>query len=76
MSFQQSLPHFRPGDRVQIDPAVTTLPALPGHVGVVKEVIHSYADQMIGYNLTVENDPRPDRIWFLLQHQLTHADSR
>ena len=55
----------------RVDQEVTTLPALPGHVGVVKEVIPSYADKTIGYNLALEGDPRPERVWFFLQHQLT-----
>jgi len=67
------MPHYQPGDRVRVDQAVTTLPALPGHVGIVKEVIPSYADKTIGYNLALEGDPRPDRVWFFLQNQLTPA---
>ena len=73
MSSRTMMPHYQLGDRVRVDQEVTTLPALPGHVGIVKEVIPSYADNTIGYNLALEGDPRPDRIWFFLQHQLTPA---
>jgi hypothetical protein len=65
------MPHYQLGDRVRVDQDVKTLPALPGHVGIVKEVIPSYADKTIGYNLALEGDPRPDRVWFFFQHQLT-----
>jgi hypothetical protein len=73
MESKKMSPHYQPGDRVRVDKAVTTMPALPGHVGIVKEVIPSYADETIGYNLTLEDDPRPSRVWFFLQHQLTPA---
>jgi len=49
------------------------MPALPAYVGIVKEIIPSYVDKTIGYNLTLEADPRPGRLWFFLQHQLTPA---
>jgi len=49
------------------------MPALPAYVGIVKEIIPSYVDKTIGYNLTLEEDPRPGRLWFFLQHQLTPA---
>ena len=71
MSSRTMMPHYQLGDRVRVDQAVTTLPALPGHIGIVKEVIPSHADKTIGYNLALEGDPRPDRVWFFLQHQLT-----
>ena len=51
----------------------TTMPALPAYIGIVKEIIPSYVDKTIGYNLTLEEDPRPGRLWFFLQHQLTPA---
>jgi hypothetical protein len=73
MSSRTMMPHYQLGDRVRVDQDVTTLPALPGHVGIVKEVIPSYADKTIGYNLTLEGDPRPERVWFFLQHQLMPA---
>jgi hypothetical protein len=71
MTSLKMLPHYQPGARVRVDKDVTTLPALPGYIGIVREVIPSYADQTIGYNLAIEGDPRPDRIWFFFQHQLT-----
>jgi len=71
MPSRTMMPHYQPGDRVRVDQDVTTLPALPGRVGIVKEVIPSYADKTIGYNLALEGDPRPDRVWFFFQHQLT-----
>ena len=73
MPSQTMMPHYQLGDRVRVDQGITTLPALPGYVGIVKEVIPSYADKTIGYNLALEGDPRPDRVWFFLQHQLTPA---
>jgi hypothetical protein len=73
MSSRTMMPHYQTGDRVRVDQDVTTLPALPGYIGIVKEVIPSYADKTIGYNLTLEGDPRPDRVWFFFQHQLTPA---
>ena len=66
-------PRYQPGDRVRIDSDVTTTPALPGYVRIVKEVIPSYADKTIGYNLALENDPRPSRVWFFFQDQLKSA---
>jgi hypothetical protein len=73
MSSQEKVPRYQPGDRVRVDKDVTTMPALPAYVGVVKEVIPSYVDKTIGYNLALEDDPRPGRVWFFLQHQLTPA---
>jgi hypothetical protein len=73
MPAQKTLPPYQLGDRVRIDKAVTTMPTLPGYVGVVKEIIPVYADNTTGYNLALENDPRPSRVWFFLQHQLTPA---
>jgi len=69
----QTLSHYQPGDRVRVDKSVTTMPALPGYIGIVKEVLPCYADKTIGYNLALENDPRPKRIWFFFQYQLTRA---
>ena len=66
-------PRFQPGDRVRIDSDVTTTPALPGHIGTVKEVILNYADKTIGYNTALEDDPRPSRVWYFLQEQLKPA---
>jgi hypothetical protein len=73
MALEKTLPHYQPGDRVRINNDVTTMPALPGYTGIVKEVIPVYADKTTGYNLAVEGDPRPSRTWFLLEHQLTPA---
>jgi hypothetical protein len=73
MAASQLSPRYRPGDRVRVDSGVTTTPALPGYVGIVKEVIPNYADNTIGYNLSLENDPRPGRIWFFLDNQLKPA---
>jgi hypothetical protein len=73
MSSAELAPRYQPGDRVRVDSDVTTTPALPGHIGIVKEVVPSYADKTIGYNLSLENDPRPARVWFFLQHQLKPA---
>lgn len=64
---------YQPGDRVRVDKDVQTMPPLPGYVGVVKEVIPSYADKSIGYNLTLDDDPRPNRVWFFFQSQLRPA---
>jgi len=66
-------PRFQPGDRVRVDSDVTTTPALPGYIGIVKEVIASYADKTIGYNVSIEDDPRTARIWFFWQDQLRPA---
>jgi len=73
MSSHEAVPRYQIGDHVRIDKDVTTMPALPAYVGIVKEIIHSYADKTIGYNLTLDADPRPGRVWFFLQHQLTPA---
>ena len=66
-------PRYQPGDRVRVDSDVATMPTLPGYLGIVKEVILNYGDKTIGYNTSLENDPRPDRIWFFLQDQLNPA---
>ena len=71
MSSQDTIPHYQIGDRVCVDKDVTTMPALPSYIGIVKEVILSYTDKTIGYNLTLDNDPRPGRVWYFLQHKLT-----
>lgn len=73
MPSQEMSPRYQPGDRVRVDKAVTTIPALPAYVGIVKEVVPSYADKTTGYNLALDNDPRPGRVWFFFQHQLTRA---
>lgn len=70
MSSLETTARYQAGDRVQIDKSVKTTAALPGYVGLVKEVIPNYADNTIGYNLALENDPRPSRVWFFLQEQL------
>ena len=64
---------FHPGDRVRIDSQVATMPALPDYFGIVKEVILNYGDKTIGYNTSLENDPRPDRVWLFLEDQLRPA---
>ena len=61
MSPPEMSPRYQQGDRVHVRKDVTTLPALPGYVGIVKEVIPCYADKTIGYNLTIEGDPRSIR---------------
>jgi len=73
MATNEATPQYQIGARVRIDKNVTTMPALPAYVGIVKEIIPSYVDKTIGYNLTLEEDPRPGRLWFFLQHQLTPA---
>jgi hypothetical protein len=73
MPSNEAAPRYQIGDRLRVDKDVTTMPALPAYVGIVKEVIHSYADKTIGYNLTLDDDPRPGRVWFFLQHQLQPA---
>ena len=64
MVSQKVLPQYQPGDRVRVDKAVTTVPAQPGYVGTVREVIPCYADETIGYNVSVEDDPHTERVWF------------
>ncbi len=73
MASHETAPRYQIGARVRVDKDVTTMPALPTYVGIVKEIIPSYVDKTIGYNLTLEDDPRPGRLWFFLQHQLTPA---
>ena len=73
MSPPETSPRYQYGDRVRVSKEVTTIPALPGYIGIVKEVIPCYADKTIGYNLSLEGDPRPGRVWFFFQHQLTPA---
>jgi hypothetical protein len=64
---------YEQGDRVHVDKAIVTIPAMPAYIGLVKEVIFCYTDNTIGYNLSLEDDPRPGRVWFFLQHQLRRA---
>ena len=73
MSVQEMAPRYKIGDRVRIDKAVTTMPALPAYVGVVHDIIPSFVDKTVGYNLILDGDPRPGRVWFFLQNQLTPA---
>ena len=73
MASAQITAHYQPGDRVRVDSDVRTTPALPGYIGIVKEVVPNYADKTTGYNLSLENDPRPGRLWFFLQDQLKPA---
>lgn len=61
---------YQQGDRVRVDKSIVTIPAMPAYTGLVKEVIFCYTDNTIGYNLSLEDDPRPGRVWFFLQHQL------
>ena len=75
MSSLKSTAQYQPGDRVHIDKSVQTTAALPGYIGLVKEVIPNYGDNTIGYNLALENDPRPGRVWFFLQEQLKPASA-
>jgi hypothetical protein len=58
------------GESVRILESVTTLPPLPSYVGRVKEVVHNYTDKTVGYTVSLDGDPRPDRVWFFYQHQL------
>ena len=73
MALSDVSPRYQPGDRVRVDREVATTPALPGYVGVAKEVVPSYADKAIGYNLLIENDPRKSRVWFFWEDQLRPA---
>lgn len=73
MSSPEITPRYQAGDRVHIDNDVQTKPPLPGYVGIVKEVISNYPEKTIGYNLWLEDDPRPGRTWFFLQNQLKPA---
>lgn len=73
MSSQQILPQYQEGDRVRVDKDVATPTALPGYVGIIKEVVPSYGDNTVGYNISLVDDPRPGRVWFFLQHQLKRA---
>ncbi|MBK9945429.1 MAG: hypothetical protein IPP13_27895 [Kouleothrix sp.] len=73
MSLKEMAPRYQVGDRVSIDKSVTTMPALPAYVGVVQNVVPSYVDKTVGYNLALDGDPRPGRLWFFLQNQLTPA---
>lgn len=66
---------YQVGRRVRVHKDITTIPPLPGYIGTVKEVIPIYADNTIGYNLLLEGDPRPSRVWFFLQDQLTDAST-
>jgi hypothetical protein len=73
MPSQEMSPRYQLGDRIRVHKDVTTMPALPGYVGIVKEVIPSYVDKTIGYNISLVDDPRPGRTWFFFQHQLAPA---
>lgn len=64
-------PLFQIGDHVTIDRSIQTMPALPSYAGTVRQIIPSYVDNSIGYNLSLDDDPRPNRLWFFLQAQLT-----
>ncbi len=61
---------YKKGDRVRIDKDIVTSPPMSAYIGIVKEVVFCYTDKTIGYNIELENDPRPGRVWFFLQHQL------
>ena len=69
----QETHHYRPGDRMRISEEVKTLPPLPGYIGIIKEIIPSYGERTVGYNVTIEDDPRRSRIWYFLHDQLTPA---
>ena len=73
MASPEIAPRYQIGARVRVNKDVTTMPALPAYVGIVKEIIPSFVDNTIGYNLALEDDPRPKRLWFFLQQQLTPA---
>jgi len=57
MSLKEMAPRYQVGDRVSIDKSVTTMPALPAYVGVVQNVVPSYVDKTVGYNLALDGDP-------------------
>ena len=73
MEFEDMTPRFRVGDRVQIDRSIQTMPALPSYAGTIRQIIPSYVDNSIGYNVSLDDDPRPNRLWFFLQAQLSPA---
>lgn len=64
-------PRYQEGDRVRVNKQVSTIPALPSYTGTIKEVIQIYSDNAIGYNVSLDDDPRSTRVWFFLQDQLT-----
>lgn len=61
---------YQPGDRVQVQSTVTTPIPMPGNTGTVLEVVPSYADNTVGYNIHIDGDARSSRVWFFLEHQL------
>ena len=62
---------YQVGDRVQIHSDVTTPLPLPGNVGTVREVVPCYGDNTVGYNVHIDDDARPNRVWFFLEQQVT-----
>lgn len=73
MEYDDMTPSFKIADRVQIDRSIQTMPALPSYVGTIRQIIPSYVDNSIGYNVSLDDDPRPNRLWFFLQAQLSPA---
>ena len=49
------------------------VPAPALYVGTIRQIIPSYVDNSIGYNVSLDDDPRPNRLWFFLQAQLSPA---
>lgn len=74
MAALKGAPRYQPGDRVRVRKNVTTPSVRPDDVGVVREVVPCYADKTTGYNLSLDNDPRPSRTWFFFEEQLTAAE--
>jgi hypothetical protein len=58
------------GECVRVLKSVTMIPPMPSYVGTVKEVVFNYTDKTVGYTVSLDDDPRPNRVWFFLQDQL------
>jgi len=69
-------PRYQKGDLVRIDKDIVTVPAMSAYIGMIKEVVFCYTDKTIGYNVLLEDDPRPGRVWFFLQDQLRRVPRR
>ena len=69
-------PRYQKGDLVRIDKDIVTVPAMSAYTGMIKEVVFCYTDNTIGYNVLLEDDPRPGRVWFFLQDQLRRVPRR
>jgi hypothetical protein len=75
MTVKDLQPKYQGGDHVRIDQAVQTMPILPSYYGIIVEIIPSYAEQRVGYNLQIDGDSRPARRWFFFEEQLTPVRS-